>query len=184
MPDSDKLLQRIGVISDLVERSPRGIGRTSLMKCLYFLQVVRDVPLGYRFRLYIYGPFDPDVLNDLSLAERLGAVESKLQYYPGGYGYELNRGTAAPRVAKVAHEFLARYQDDIDWVVQMFGARSALDLETASTLVFVDRSVLERPEVSLREIVQKVHEVKPHLTIGAIEREARRLKEQGLIKAA
>jgi hypothetical protein len=155
------------------------------MKCLYFLQTVRDVPLGYRFRLYIYGPFDPDVLSDLSLAERLGAVESKLQYYPGGYGYELNRGAAAARVAKAAHDFLVRYQDDINWVVEVFGSRSALDLETASTLIFVDRSVQERAEqASLREIVQKVHEVKPHLTIGTIEREASRLKEQGLIKAA
>jgi hypothetical protein len=34
------------------------------MKCLYFLQTVRRVPLGYHFGLYIDGPFDSDVLSD------------------------------------------------------------------------------------------------------------------------
>jgi uncharacterized protein len=182
MPASDKLLQRIAVISDLVSKAPPEFGRTALMKCLYFLQTIRGVPLGYRFRLYTYGPFDPDVLNDLSLAERLGAVDSHLQSFSGGYRYELARGTDAGRVSNAVRDFLNRYQDDIDWVVQVFGGRSALDLENASTVLFTDRSVSERGErITLRELVHRVHEVKPHLAIHVIEREARSLKEQGLI---
>jgi hypothetical protein len=184
MPASDKLLQRIAIISDLVGKAPPGFGRTALMKCLYFLQTVRGVPLGYRFRLYTYGPFDPDVLNDLSLAERLGAVGSELQLFSGGYRYELRRGGGAGRVSEAMQNFLIRYQGDIDWVVVVFGNRSLVDLENASTLVFTDLSVSKRGErVTLRELVRKVHEVKPHLPIHVIEKEARSLREQGLIAA-
>ena len=62
------------------------------MKCLFFLKVLKNVPLPYSFRLYTYGPFDSDVLDDLRYAEALGAVESTLVAYPGGRGYEYQRG--------------------------------------------------------------------------------------------
>jgi len=184
MPALDEMLQRVARISDLVGKAPTGFGRTALMKCLYFLQTVRRVPLGYHFRLYTYGPFDPDVLTDLSLAERLGAVGSELQRFSGGYRYELGRGTGGGRLSEGARDFLDRYQDDIDWVVEVFAGRSALELENASTLVFTDRSVSERGErVTLHELVRKVHEVKPRLATHVIEKEARRLMEHRLIAA-
>jgi hypothetical protein len=41
-----KLLQRTAFIADLVRKAPAGFGRTTLMKCLYFLRTVRRVPLG------------------------------------------------------------------------------------------------------------------------------------------
>src|SRR6516164_9081486 len=94
----EAVLQRIAVVSDLVGKAPAGFGRTALMKCLYFLQTVRHVPLGYHFRLYTYGPFDSDVLSDLSLAERFGLVESKLSQFSGGYRYELHGGGAPTRI--------------------------------------------------------------------------------------
>jgi hypothetical protein len=184
MPALDKLLQRIAVVSDLVGKAPAGFGRTALMKCLYFLQAVRGVPLGYHFRLYTYGPFDPDVLIDLNLAERLGAVGSELHRFSGGYRYELSPGADAERISKGAHDFLSRYQDDIDWVVRVFGSRSALDLESASTLVFTDRLASESDaRITLRELIQKVHEIKPNLATHLIEKETRNLIEQGLIAA-
>jgi hypothetical protein len=154
------------------------------MKCIYFLQTLRDVPLGYHFRLYTYGPFDADVLSDLSLAERLGAIHSELLQYAGGHRYEIRAGDKAEQVRERARPFLDRYQDDIGWVVRSFGDRSARDLETVSTLVFVDRSAVEHGDrLTLDELVQKVHDVKPHLTVSEIEQDARTLKEQGLIEA-
>jgi hypothetical protein len=184
MPASDKLLQRIALIADLICKAPAGFGRTALMKCLYFLQTVRRVPLGYNFRLYTYGPFDPDVLSDLSLAERLGMVESELSQFSGGYRYEFRRGTAADRMLEGVQDFLERYQEDIDWVVRNFGRRSALELENASTLVFIDRSFAERGgRTTIGDLARKVHEVKPHLAIHLIEKEANSLKEQQLLAA-
>lgn len=48
---------RRAVLTALVKRAPKSPGRTALMKFAYLLQAVRNVPLGYRFRLYNYGPY-------------------------------------------------------------------------------------------------------------------------------
>ena len=184
MPNSDNLLQRVAVIANLVEKVPAGFGRTALMKCLYFLQTIKKVPLGYHFRLYTYGPFDPNVLNDLSLAERLGAVRSDLEGFDRGYRYELSAGTDAPRLLGRATEFLHSYEGDIAWVARTFGGRAARELENASTIIFVDRAAEQRGSViSVDELVRKVHEIKPHLPPDFIAAEARALKEDGLISA-
>jgi hypothetical protein len=45
-----EIAQRIALIADLVRKAPAGFGQTALMKCFYFLQTVRRVPLGYHFK--------------------------------------------------------------------------------------------------------------------------------------
>jgi hypothetical protein len=65
-----------------------------------------------------------------------------------------------------------------------FGNRNAIDLEMASTLVYIDRTEAnKRSKLELSELAKKVHDVKPHLTTEAIEKEGRRLKESGLLSA-
>jgi hypothetical protein len=175
---------RAALIAAVIEKSPSTFGRTALMKCLYFLQELAGVPLGYHFGLYTYGPFDSDVLNDLGLAERMGAVESRIFHFSGGHGYEL-RPLDTDKLLSRAEGLVSSYKDAIDWVMQEFGSRSALDLEMASTLVYVDRSATERGgEISLHELARKVRNIKPHLDIGRIEREAESLKERKLISAS
>jgi uncharacterized protein len=185
MSAGERLVQRIALIAALVGKAPSGFGRTALMKCLYFLQTVRRVPLGYTFRLYTYGPFDADVLSDLGLAENLEAVKSDLSQFPGGYRYELRAGgLAAQRIIEKGRNFIDHYEQDIDWVVRSFGGRSAIDLESASTLVFIDRSVAQKGnKLNIRELARKVHEVKPHLDMRLIEKEASHLKENNLLQA-
>ena len=65
---SDGNEARLALITVLAARSKGGyMGRTALMKYMYLLQTVRGLPLNYRFTLYSYGPFDADVLVDLSM---------------------------------------------------------------------------------------------------------------------
>ena len=75
---------RLGVLTQLVESSTTRLGRTALMKLAYLLQTVRRVPLGYDFRLYTYGPYQSDVLNDLGRLETMQAVVSEVVPYPSG----------------------------------------------------------------------------------------------------
>src|SRR5450432_1407815 len=87
---------RLAMITELVSRAPAGyVGRTALMKFCYLLQTVRQVPLGYRFTLYSYGPFDSEVLSDLGTAEAMHAVKSNVVSYPGGYGYRIQKSERA-----------------------------------------------------------------------------------------
>lgn len=184
MANNDTQFQRLAVITELVKQAPGGFGRTALMKCLFFLKTLRNVPLPYTFTLYTYGPFDADVLDDLRYAESLGAIESTLVAYHGGYGYVLSIGAQAEAIEGRASEFLSQHQESIDWVIGEFGDRSASDLEMASTLVYVDRTVAEKgTSVSTKELAKTVNDVKPHLAAITIEREAQDLKEKGFLKA-
>jgi hypothetical protein len=154
------------------------------MKLAYFLKTLKGVPLSYDFRLYTYGPFDSDVLDDLQYAEALGAVEAEVSAYSGGKWYQYRPGSRIDEIANCAKAFLSRHSESIDWVLGNFGSRSAQDLEMASTLIFVDRAALEsgsRQEIS--ELARKVRAVKPYLSTEAIEREARDIKGKGLLLA-
>jgi uncharacterized protein len=174
----------LALITEISRRAPRNLGRTALMKYLFFLQTLRDVPLSYNFRLYTHGPFDADVLDDLQYAQALGAIESTVVAYPGGRGYVLRAGPQAEKIERQSAQFLAEHRDSIDWVLNEFGARSAVDLEMASTLVFVDRSLTEnRSKVPTSTLAKKVHDIKPHLTTEVIEREAKNLHQRGLLTA-
>jgi hypothetical protein len=103
---SERQDARLAVITELVSRAPSGhVGRTALMKFCYLLQTVRGVPLGYRFTLYSYGPFDSSVLSDLGTAESLGAVRSNVVYHSGGYGYRISKGDSSDMALRNGAEF-------------------------------------------------------------------------------
>lgn len=176
---------KLAIMTDLVKRAPSTLGRTGLMKCLFFLKTLKNVPLPYTFRLYTYGPFDSHVLEDLQYAESLGAIKSTLVAYPGGYGYQLQAGPEADKVEERASDFVNKHRESITWVLQEFGKRTAIDLEMASTLIYIDRTFADKgAKVQMSELAKSVHDVKPHLAPDVIEREARRLKESGLLRAA
>ncbi len=176
---------RLAVITDLAARSPRGsIGRTALMKFCYLLQVVRQVPLGYRFTLYSYGPFDSSVLSDLSGAEFLKAVESSLHFYVGGYGYQIKKGERSDYVMEAGREFLEKNRANIDWVLSEFGSHSSADLELESTLIYVDREAARKPEhLSIPSLAQRVRDLKPRFVVADIQERAEQLRSKNLLKA-
>jgi uncharacterized protein len=173
---------RLGTLNELVARSDTKLGRTALMKLAFLLQTVKGVPLGYNFRLYTYGPFDGDVLNDLGQAETMRAVESTMVAFPGGYGYEFSTGPESELVRTMADSDIQRYCADISWVLGEFGSRSAADLELLSTIVYADRDVLERRQrVSLDELCRQVREIKPRFSEEYVKANIRFLKDKGIL---
>jgi hypothetical protein len=155
------------------------------MKFSYLLQTVRGVPLGYRFTLYSYGPFDSSVLSDLSTAETLKAVQSTVVYYSGGYGYRISRGEYGGSTRQAGQDFLNHHQESLDWVLNEFGAHSSADLELESTIVYVDREAARKPEVLMIDtLVQRVHDVKPRFREEYIREKASWLHAKDLLKAS
>jgi len=178
--------ERMALISVLAAESPLGsVGRTAVMKFLYFLQVLRDVPLDYRFSLYSYGPFDSDVLADLANAEALGVVDSRVIQFSGGYGYEIRPGRNADWLQDRAARFLGHHRPDVEWVMDKFGTLKSGQLELVSTIVYVDREAADnREELSLDEIAEIVHEIKPHFSHDEIMKFADWLDDEDLLEAA
>src|SRR5262249_30687971 len=134
----DRSVIRRAVIVALAGRLNDRLGRTGLMKLIYFLQTLRGAPLGYSFRLYTYGPYDGQVLEDLGITQSLRGVRTREFQWPGGAGYLISEGEATESILARARTEIAGINDDLDWVVNEFGNRSASDLELASTIVYID----------------------------------------------
>lgn len=171
--------RRLDVIDALLRAAGKELGRTAIMKCLYVLQEVEGLPLGYRFGLYTYGPYDAQVLNDLAYAEALGRVTSRLTTFPNGHqGYLYraagNRDTALDDETRAA----------VERVAARFAHRTAGELETVSTILFVDRHHLRAGrKVELDKLVAEVRAIKPHLTDEQIRSEIENLRQLGYLKA-
>jgi len=176
---------RLAVITELAARTPGGyVGRTALMKFCYLLQTARGVPLGYRFTLYSYGPFDSCVLSDLSTAETRRAVQSSLALYPGGYGYRISKAESGDSVLQHGASFLKKYRLDIDWVLEQFGSHGSADLELDSTIVYVDREAFRKPEwLSVDQLAQRVRDVKPHFKEDHIREKVLALLKKRLLQS-
>jgi hypothetical protein len=183
MPDTSEW--RRALISVLASKSKGGhMGRTALMKYMYLLQTVRGVPLGYHFTLYSYGPFDSDVLVDLSVAEAFEAVESELELYSGGYGYKIRPAHNSRWLEKRAEKLLARYNKDVDWVINRFGSLTSAELELVGTIVYVDREAVSgKRRLGLAQVARLVHEVKPHFSQDKVLKYARQLADDHLLRA-
>src|SRR5687767_9026486 len=91
---------RPAVLARLVCKSPgETLGRTALMKMMYFLQELHGASLGYDFRLYTYGPFDSEVLSDLGTATNINTVNERTVLHSRGYGYEITPSAHAKRLS-------------------------------------------------------------------------------------
>ncbi len=165
-------LGRHALIVALAQRAE--IGRTAVMKMMFFLQEIRNVPLQYSFRIYTYGPYDAQVLEDLRLTEFQGGVTCERKEWAGGSGVDIKPGENASKLIESKKNLVEQFSRDIDWVVENFGRRSAADLEVLSTIVFVDKSIENC--VNLEAFAAKVHALKPHHTLSKINREIQSLR--------
>lgn len=180
---SDLQNARLATLVALAEKYPK-LGRTALMKLCYFLQTLRKVPLGYRFTLYSYGPFDSSVLSDLSSAEALGGLDSDIVFYPSGYGYEIQPSDLSESVKALDSRFLKKHKADIHWVVKQFAKFGSADLELLSTIVYVDREYARaKKRITADSLAGEVHEVKPRFTKPYIREKVGDLHDRGLLRS-
>jgi len=172
---------RMAVVTKLAILRP-GLGRTALMKCMYLLQTVKGVPLGYRFQLYAYGPYDSTVLDDLGMAEVWGAVTETVVRYPSGYGYEVRPGLGADGLLGKAAPFLDEHAESVDWVVEQFKGYSAAGMELIGTMVWADREYQREGETRDRnELIKLVLEIKPRFSLEQARSIADHLQRLGVL---
>lgn len=174
---------RLAVLATLVQNAPVKPGRTALMKFAYLLQTVKGVPLGYRFRLYNYGPYDSTLLGDLSQAVTFKALKSDTVQFPSGYGYGYTAiDTGVSDLRGRAGTELAKHESDIQWVLDLFGKESASRMELISTIVFAEREMRRKGQTrSKAELSRRVNRIKPYFTEEIIASTIADLVQQDLI---
>jgi uncharacterized protein YwgA len=180
---TEGLWRKLGTIIRLVEQSPQGtLGRTAIVKLLYFLQEVRGMGLGYDFRLYTYGPFASEVLNDLETAQSFQALHIRTVLYPSGYGYDVKAGSKAADVKECVADWLASHESDLAWAVENFAARSASELEIMATIVYVAREFAKRAKpYGPVDLAQRVREVKPRFAEQYVLEKCAEARDLGLL---
>lgn len=175
---------RAAILARLIAKAPeKKLGRTAVMKLMYFLQELKRVPLGYRFRLFTYGPFDSEVLSDLATATSLNTLTEETKIYPRGYGFEIMLGTCGEGLSQELERSNSELASQIDAVVKEFGAFGAAELELRSTILFVQREISQKGATwTNRTLAERVRQVKPHFTESTIEARIEEMKTKGLFR--
>jgi len=146
-----------GLIAELAVRlkgvSPQ-FGKTVLQKLVYILQEVFQVPVGYDYILYNYGPYCAELADDLMFFASLDGVKVE---WSDGLGFEIREASKTGHFRKRAEAFLKRYEAQISKAINNFGHMNARELELYSTIIYVAK---EGP-LTKDELIKRVSEIKP-----------------------
>ena len=170
---------RQAVIARMTDKHPNKVlGRTALMKLLYFLEEIEGVNLNYDFRMFTYGPFDSDVLHDIGTAGSSKVVHETIVTYPRGYGYEIRPAAGA---AELSEELADKHPDiaaKVDRLVECYGTMLASELELRSTILYVDRDIRRRAQSSdIDTLVNLTRKIKPHFTAETVGERVREMSK-------
>ncbi len=154
-----ELNERISVLLGIAKRRP-GIGKTAMMKCIYFLQEIEKVPLDYSFDIYTYGPYSSEVMEEIDYARQNGLLDIKWVIYPNGMqGYAISALETSP----------TKYDRDIEEIINVFGSKTAKELELFSTILFVQRTHGNNKWRKDKDsICKSVQEIKPRFSYEEI----------------
>ena len=130
-------------------------GETHIQKCVYFMQALLNVQMGYNFVLYKHGPYSFD------LREELAAMMSSLELdvesrYPYGPSF-----VVGPRA--VWDVKLSRQEEyAIKFVGENISIQDIRSLERLSTALLLQ---IDNPSQTDQEIATQINMIKPHITI-------------------
>jgi hypothetical protein len=159
-------LRDSAILGKIVERvDAKGLfcGETLLQKSAYFLKEMFGAPISAPFRIYYYGPFSFDLRDTLGTMEALEVVQTA----PHEWGATYKVGKRYPQLQRQFHRTLERLEPNIDWVQRELAPLGVKELEPLATALFLRR---EKPEASVDDLAGRLHEIKPHVSVGAARR--------------
>ncbi len=155
-------------------------GKTAFMKMAYLLQELYEVPLGYRFSLYTYGPYSAEVLADLEYAKLRKQVEVEYLGDPQG-GFRITPIEVAGG-SNSQNEPIAKYSDLLNELVEHFGSFNARELELRTTSIFLWKRIRPRKPEDVSTLIEAVRQLKPHFSEMAIRSAIDDLIHDGVIQ--
>lgn len=138
-------------------------GRKAFQKIIHLTSELADVPTGYEFSFYTYGPYSRALASDLELAEDIKVVSSTKDEATGGY--DIKVGSLGHAFVKMVESDLTPHKTKLDWISKCFGKSTAKSLELYSTIVFLKRN---DPFKSDDEIANQVKKLKPKYELSEI----------------
>ena len=126
---------------------------THIQKCVYFLQEMLKVPVGYDYILYKHGPYSFDLRSELAVMRARFQLDLKSRYPYGpsfilGSRGELNLG------------LVEQHEEAVTFVATELSVKTAGALERLSTALYVRA---KNPGLRDEEATKRIHELKPHV---------------------
>lgn len=178
--------QRYGLIVELTRRAkdmcPQ-FGKTMLQKMIYLLQDLYHIDVGYSFSLYTYGPFSPQILQDLDFVETLKGV-NVISVSSRTGGYSILPGEKPDIFREKAKDFLNKpsVKAALGKLIADFASCSAKELELGSTVVYVYNEIKKSGKVTRTKILKSVREIKPHFSETDIGDAEMKLETKGYLQ--
>lgn len=167
-----ELARRLG------DKSPQ-FGKTVFMKMAYLLQELYEVPLGYRFSLYTYGPYSPEVLADLEYAKLRHQVNVEYLGEQGGFHIAPSEkmGISGKQEGPISD-----FDERLNELVERFGSFNARDLELRTTSIFLWKRIRPTKQEGVSSLVEAVRHLKPHFDEKTIRFAVDSLIKEGVIQ--
>lgn len=155
--------QRDAVLVDLIraltDRDSWG-GETHVQKSTYFLQELTNVPLGFDFFLYKYGPYASDLSDALSSLRADHLIQ--LEVRKPGYGASIVPTSYGGRLIERYPKTLARHREAIDLIAEKVGTKGVAELERVATALLVTRRTTAG--TTRHERANQLCDIKPHVS--------------------
>lgn len=153
-------LQRSAILLSLIENlKTRGswCGETHIQKATYLLQELMEVPLGFNFILYKYGPYSFD-LSEHIVSMRADSLIRLISNYP--YGPTLAPGELVEQVKGRCLKTLGKFEAQVAFAANQLGEKRVADLEALSTALYI---YLNESETSPEGRIERLKKIKPHI---------------------
>jgi uncharacterized protein YwgA len=175
----DQLLWRVTLMVEIAARKQKvnsRLGKTAMQKLLYILQEGMEIPLGYRFDLYTYGPYSSAVMRDIDYGAWTGMLKVE---YEGDRGYEITPGPDARALDEYRQALEHSAGRKLNEAFEHFGTLNASELELRATVLYVEK---DEPSLSEEQLIERVQGLKPRFDVAEIRRASENLRTAGLLK--
>jgi uncharacterized protein YwgA len=163
-------LQRSGIVATLVKdcRAQKAFcGETMIQKSVFFMQELLNVPLGFDFQLYIYGPFSFELQRHLASM----MADDMITVRPMEYGATFEPGEQLGFLERHAARAIGTHRNAVDFVVKNLAGRGVKQLERLATALYF---TVTTDDTSIEGRATWIREVKPHISAD----EARKAVEE------
>jgi uncharacterized protein YwgA len=157
-------LQRAAILTELMDRlraAGSWCGETHMQKAVYFLQEAFEVPLGYEYIFYKYGPYSFDLTEDLTALRADYLIE--WNHRSPGYGPSLIPTSWSDQLRQRYPKTLEKYRPAIQSVSQALGRKDVKELEKLATALYVTRQAGAPSDVDSR--ARRLCELKLHVSL-------------------
>ena len=166
------MAKRLTTILELLRRSEGKAEKTFIQKAIYVLQNWLGGDSRYKFKLHYYGPYSPELSDDIDILSQLGLTEMVFN----GHGYDII-------ITEEGLQFLGEHLEaymlgttKIERAISLIGTDDVRDMELIGTTLYFSK--LTGDEL---EITKLVNTVKPHFPDNTIKGTIKYLKKEGIL---